>query len=115
MRRRIIGTREPITHRPADDLEPELEKARQEIGHLAESEEDVLSYVMFPQVARTFFEWRRQGAGADPALVAAIAAAMAAEPHDHHPAEGHGRPHGHGHGPSSWRVAGRIAQILTRW
>jgi oxaloacetate decarboxylase alpha subunit len=115
MRRRIIGTREPITHRPADDLEPELEKARQEIGDLAESEEDVLSYVMFPQVARTFFEWRRQGAGTDPALVAAIAAAMAAEPHDHHPAEGHGHPHGHGHGPSSWRVAGRIAQILTRW
>jgi pyruvate/oxaloacetate carboxyltransferase len=115
LRRTIIGNRQPIDHRPADDLEPELEKARRELGDLAESEEDVLSYVMFPQVARTFFEWRRAGAGADPALVAAVAAALAAEPHDHHPAEGHGRPHGHAHGPSSWRLAGRIAQILTRW
>jgi pyruvate/oxaloacetate carboxyltransferase len=121
LRRQIIGERAPIDHRPADDLEPELEKARRAIGDLAESEEDVLSYVMFPQVARTFFEWRRAGAGADPALVAAVAAALAAEPAHHHPAEGHGHVHGHGHGhghshgPSSWKTAGRIAQILTRW
>lgn len=115
LRRRIIGDRPPIDHRPADDLEPELGKARQELGDLAESEEDVLSYVMFPQVARTFFEWRRRGAGADPALIAAVAAALAAEPHDHHPAEGHGHTAGHAHGPSSWRTAGRIAQLLARW
>jgi pyruvate/oxaloacetate carboxyltransferase len=119
MHRQIMGDKHPITHRPADDLAPELEQARKDIGDLAESEEDVLSYVMFPQVARTFFEWRRQGGGADPALVAAIAAALAAQPHGHHPAEGHGHGHGHSHGhthgPSSWRVAGRIAQILTRW
>ena len=117
LRRQIIGERTPIGHRPADDLAPELEKARQEIGDLAESEEDVLSYVMFPQVARTFFEWRRAGAGVDPALIAAVAAALAAEPSHHHPAEGHGHghEHGHGHGPSSWKTAGRIAQILTRW
>jgi oxaloacetate decarboxylase alpha subunit len=121
LRKKIIGERHPIDHRPADDLAPELEKAKKEIGDLAESDEDVLSYVMFPQVARTFFEWRRAGAGADPALIAAVAAALAAEPHDHHPAEGHGHGHTHGHGhhhghgPSAWRLAGRIAQILTRW
>jgi pyruvate/oxaloacetate carboxyltransferase len=121
LRRQIIGERTPIDHRPADDLAPELDKARAEIGALAESEEDVLSYVMFPQVARTFFEWRRAGAGADPALVAAVAAALAAEPSHHHPAEGHGHSHGHrhdhghGHGPAPWRIAGRITQILTRW
>jgi pyruvate/oxaloacetate carboxyltransferase len=115
LRRQIIGDREPIDHRPADDLEPELEKARQELGDLAESEEDVLSYVMFPQVARTFFEWRRSGGGADPALIAAVAAALAAEPHNHQPAEGHGSVPGHSHGPSSWRLAGRIAHFLTRW
>ncbi|MDN5346887.1 MAG: oxaloacetate decarboxylase (Na+ extruding) subunit alpha [Clostridia bacterium] len=61
IRRLIIGDEEPITGRPADYLQPRLEAARREIGDLAESEEDVLSYALFPQVARKFLADRRAG------------------------------------------------------
>ncbi|WP_258359217.1 acetyl-CoA carboxylase biotin carboxyl carrier protein [Moorella sulfitireducens (nom. illeg.)] len=61
IRRMIIGDEEPIQGRPADVLPPRLEEARQEIGELARNEEDVISYVLFPQVARKFFEDRRDG------------------------------------------------------
>lgn len=58
VRKKIIGKEEPITCRPADLLEPQLEKAREEIAQYVEKEEDVLSYIMFPQVAKKFFEDR---------------------------------------------------------
>ncbi|MDO4567638.1 MAG: oxaloacetate decarboxylase subunit alpha [Clostridia bacterium] len=58
VRRLAIGDKEVITCRPADILEPEYEKCAAEIADLAESEEDVLSYALFPQVARKFFEQR---------------------------------------------------------
>ncbi|MEW8957967.1 MAG: acetyl-CoA carboxylase biotin carboxyl carrier protein [Moorella sp. (in: firmicutes)] len=61
VRRIIIGDEEPIQGRPADALPPRLEEARQEIGDLAENEEDVISYALFPQVARKFLEDRRAG------------------------------------------------------
>ncbi len=60
IKRLIIGDEEPITCRPADLLEPRLEKAREEIKELAESEEDYITYALFPQVARKFFEYRRK-------------------------------------------------------
>ena len=47
-----------ITCRPADLLQPELEKMKAEIGDKAKSMEDVLSYALFPQVAPKFFEQR---------------------------------------------------------
>ncbi len=53
---KIIDTKEPITHRPADDLKPELDRLTSEIGSLAKSEEDVLMYALFPENARTFLE-----------------------------------------------------------
>jgi len=59
--RAILGDAEPVTVRPADLLEPGLGKIRKECGDLAASEEDVLSYAIFPQVARRFFEARRRG------------------------------------------------------
>ena len=46
----------PLTCRPADLLEPVWEQRRQEIGDLARSDEDVLTYAMFPQVGRAFLE-----------------------------------------------------------
>ena len=39
-------------------IEPELEKYREETKDFAKSEEDVLSYALFPQVAKKFFETR---------------------------------------------------------
>ena len=58
VRKKCIGDDKVITCRPADLIEPELEKYRAEIGDRAKSEEDVLSYALFPAVATKFFEWR---------------------------------------------------------
>ncbi len=57
--KKIIGDEEPITCRPADRLEPELEKMRAEVAEWYEQEEDVLTYAQFGQVAVKFFEKRR--------------------------------------------------------
>ena len=59
-RKQIIGDEEPITCRPADLIEPELEKLRAEIPQYIEQDEDVLSYAQFPEVATKFFEKRRE-------------------------------------------------------
>ncbi|MBR0081184.1 MAG: pyruvate carboxylase subunit B [Clostridia bacterium] len=58
VRRKAIGDAEVITCRPADLLEPELEKYRAEIKDRIRQEEDVLSYALFPQVATKFFDAR---------------------------------------------------------
>ena len=57
--KKICGDMEIITGRPADRLEPELDKLRSEISQWSEQEEDVLSYAQFPKVALDFFEKRR--------------------------------------------------------
>ena len=57
-REKIIGDEQPITCRPADLLEPELENLRAECAKWSEQEEDVLSYAQFPKVAVDFFEKR---------------------------------------------------------
>ena len=54
VRRKAIGDEPIIECRPADLLEPELDKYRQEAGDLAKCDEDVLSYALFPQVATKF-------------------------------------------------------------
>ncbi len=59
-RKQIIGDEEPITCRPADLIEPELDKLRAEIPQFIEQDEDVLSYAQFPEVATKFFEKRRE-------------------------------------------------------
>jgi len=58
VRKKAIGDQEVITCRPADLLEPELDKYREEIKDVMIQEEDVLSYALFPQVATKFFEAR---------------------------------------------------------
>ncbi|HHW42490.1 MAG TPA: acetyl-CoA carboxylase biotin carboxyl carrier protein [Desulfotomaculum sp.] len=58
--RKVLGDKEPISCRPADLLEPKMDKIRAEIKDLAEKEEDFISYALFPQVARRFFENRRR-------------------------------------------------------
>ena len=58
VRRMAIGDDEVITCRPADLIEPELPKYREETKEFAKSEEDILSYALFPQVAKKFFDTR---------------------------------------------------------
>ncbi|MBO7305991.1 MAG: pyruvate carboxylase subunit B [Bacteroidales bacterium] len=58
VRKLAIGDDEVITCRPADLLKPELEKYRKETEGIAKSDEDVLSYALFPQVAEKFFAAR---------------------------------------------------------
>ena len=53
-----ISPQEVITCRPADLLEPEVEKYREEFKDIAKSDEDVLSLALFPQVAPKFLAWR---------------------------------------------------------
>ncbi len=57
--KQIIGDAERITCRPADRIEPELDKLRGDIAEYAESEEDVLTYALFPQLAVPFFKRRK--------------------------------------------------------
>jgi len=49
---------EPITCRPADVLEPELEKAREDVKGLAKDEADVLIYALYPTTGKRFLEWK---------------------------------------------------------
>jgi len=58
-RKKIIGNQKPVECRPADLIEPELEKLRAEIPQWIEQEEDVLTYAQFPEVAPKFFKARR--------------------------------------------------------
>ncbi|RLC59667.1 MAG: oxaloacetate decarboxylase subunit alpha [Chloroflexota bacterium] len=73
VKRLAIGDEEPIDCRPADLIPPGMEKAREEIGDLARDEEDVISYALFPQVARPFLERRARGGDGKEPVVAAIA------------------------------------------
>ncbi len=67
---KVLKGEKRITHRPADDLEPEYEKLKAEViakGYYTQ-EEDVLSYASFPEVAENFFKWRkaaREGVDSD--------------------------------------------------
>lgn len=61
VRQKAIGNETVITCRPADLLNPEMTRLRGEIGELAKSEEDVLTYAMFPDIGREFLEQRQAG------------------------------------------------------
>lgn len=52
------GDEKPITCRPADLIEPELAKIEAEMSQYKQQDEDILSYALFPQVAKEFFEYR---------------------------------------------------------
>jgi len=61
IQRKAIGNESVIDIRPADLLKDEMERLRDEIGELAKSEEDVLSYAMFPEIGKEFLEQREAG------------------------------------------------------
>jgi len=59
IKQKIIGNEEQITVRPADLIEPELDKLKAEISKYIEQEEDVLTYALFPQIALNYFKKRQ--------------------------------------------------------
>ncbi|MDR1495447.1 MAG: oxaloacetate decarboxylase subunit alpha [Clostridiales Family XIII bacterium] len=69
---KILGeeAKNRITHRPADDIEPELEKAKREFAEYIEQPEDILTGAMFPGPAVEFFKYRQaQKYGQDASLL----------------------------------------------
>ena len=55
----ILGDEKPLEGRYADTLEPLFEKTKAQLGDTARCDEDVLSYIAFPQVAEKFFADRK--------------------------------------------------------
>ena len=55
----VLGDEKPIKGRYADTLEPVFDKTREELKGVAKSDEDVLSYIMFPQVTEKYFAARK--------------------------------------------------------
>lgn len=70
--KKVLGDVKPSTERFADHLEPAFESTKAELGKKAKCDEDVLSYLVFPQLAEKYFELRD-----NPAAAAAAAAAEA--------------------------------------
>ncbi|NLU51543.1 MAG: oxaloacetate decarboxylase subunit alpha [Clostridiaceae bacterium] len=58
--KKVLGDEQPITTRFADTLEPAFEKTKKELGSMARDDEDVLSYIAFPQIAEKFFKEREE-------------------------------------------------------
>jgi pyruvate/oxaloacetate carboxyltransferase len=52
--KKVLGSAKRITCRPADLLEPAFERVKSEIGDLARNDEDILTYALFPNVAKEF-------------------------------------------------------------
>ena len=66
VQKKIIGDEEPISVRPADLIKPQLADFEKECALWKKQDEDVLSYALFPKVAKEFFEYRQaQESGID--------------------------------------------------
>jgi pyruvate carboxylase subunit B len=61
IRQKSLEGDQPVTGRPADNLDPELDDARQELVGREISEEDIVSYALLPSVALQFFDERERG------------------------------------------------------
>ncbi len=60
IQKKILGDEKPITGRYADTLEPVVDKTRKQLEGVARSDEDVLSYIAFPNLAEKFFQERKE-------------------------------------------------------
>ena len=60
VQKQILGDEQPLTGRYADTLEPVFEKTKQELKGVARCDEDMLSYIAFPQLAEKFFQERKE-------------------------------------------------------
>jgi pyruvate/oxaloacetate carboxyltransferase len=59
IKKRIIGDEQSITTRPADQLESALDKIPDDVKPFIETEEDKITYALFPQIALEFFKKRK--------------------------------------------------------
>ena len=59
IKKQILGDEQPLTGRYADTLAPIVEPTREKLQGIAKSDEDVLSYIAFPNLAEKFFEERK--------------------------------------------------------
>lgn len=57
--KKALGDEKPVEGRYADTLEPVFEKAKEELKGIAKNDEDVLSYILFPQVTEKYFAARK--------------------------------------------------------
>ncbi|MBU1356232.1 MAG: pyruvate carboxylase subunit B [Candidatus Edwardsbacteria bacterium] len=53
--KKAIGDEKPITDRPANHIAPEWEKCKKEMEGISDKEEDILSYALYPAVAKEYF------------------------------------------------------------
>ena len=68
--KKILGDEPQITVRPADNIKPQLKDFEKEIGYYKKQDEDILTYALFPTVAKEFFEFRMtKDTGVDSTLV----------------------------------------------
>jgi oxaloacetate decarboxylase alpha subunit len=57
--KKVLGNDKPIAGRYADSLAPVFEETKKQLSGIAKSDEDILSYVLFPQVAEKYFAARK--------------------------------------------------------
>lgn len=58
--KKALRKQQPLTGRFADTLEPMFEKTKEELKEITSSEEDVLSYLLFPQIAEEFIKTKNK-------------------------------------------------------
>ncbi|MGC8819765.1 MAG: pyruvate carboxylase subunit B [Fervidobacterium sp.] len=54
--KKILGNEKPIKGRPADYIEPELDKRKKEIGVLAETDEELLIYAILGEIGKQYLK-----------------------------------------------------------
>ena len=126
VKRKAIGEEEPIRCRPGDLLKPGLEAISEEAKKYAESEEDALTYALFPEAALEFFKKRKlrrekEKSGMLPELerqefaeVAAVSAAVASYLASKHEVLAV-IPARRSTALSAWSLAGRKALTESSW
>lgn len=89
LQKQVVGDKKPITHRPADDLQPEMQTLEKELQQQAEQHhfkrsqnpiDDTLTYALFPQVSLKFFQNRHNPSAFEPTPTTASQSVKIPEP-----------------------------------